>query len=700
MRIVDVAAFYTPHGGGVKTYIDRKLAAGPAAGHEIIVIAPGTSDRVEERGPNARLIYLKAPAFPLDRKYHYFRDVPALHATLDLVQPDIVEASSPWRSARLVGEWPGAAPRTLIMHADPLSSYAYRWFDRVASRPTIDRGFDMFWRHLQYLDRLFSASITTGEDQTNRLMAGGMVNVVTNPMGIEPNVFSPALRDEGLRARLLERCDLPPEATLLLGAGRHGPEKRWPMVIEAVTAAGVKAPVGLVLAGDGRERAKIARAAAPNPHIHLISPITDRHEVARLFASCDALVHGCESEVFCTVGGEARAAGLPLIMPDRGGGSDHARLADGWIYASADPVALADAIGDFIAAPREKVRARAIANATNVRTIDEHFHDLFAFYETLVAPSARSVAVTARKLPVVAAIELGGTKINLAVGEHPDKLTATATVPTTTSEDTMAAIEAFLDMHKGKFNAIGIASFGPVSLDTASGNWGSITDTTKPGWSDTPIAARLSERYGVPIAFDTDVNGAALGEYRWGALAGCSVGLYLTIGTGVGGGVVIDGKPLHGLVHPEMGHVRVKRTEGDGFAGTCPFHGDCLEGLVAGPAVLARLGKTLSEVARDDQGRMQVIDDLGQALATLVMVLSPERIVIGGGVAKSPHFHEDVHARLRHWLGGYVAHAAITRGEYLLAPKLGDRAGIAGGIALAHDRLADESLAPQTGVGG
>lgn len=384
MRIVDVAAFYTPHGGGVKTYIDRKMVAGPLAGHEIIVIAPGTANRVEERGPNARIIYLKEPAFPLDRKYHYFRDVEALHRTLDEIQPDIVEASSPWRSARLVGEWPGAAPRSLIMHADPMSAWVYRYLDPVASRQTIDRSFAFFWRHLQMLDALFDGTITTGEDQTNRLLAGGLTKVVTNPMGVQPGVFTPDLRDEGFRARLLERCDLPPDATLLLGAGRHGPEKRWPMVIEAVTAAGADAAVGLIIAGDGRERARIARAAEQNPHIQLIAPVTDRTEFARLMASCDALAHGCEAEVFCTVGGEARAAGLPMIMPNRGGGADHAHLAEGWIYESGDPASMARTILDFITAPRAHIRERAIYHSHFVRTIDEHFADLFAYYEELL----------------------------------------------------------------------------------------------------------------------------------------------------------------------------------------------------------------------------------------------------------------------------------------------------------------------------
>lgn len=691
MRIVDVAAFYTPYGGGVKTYIDRKMIAGPLAGHEIICVAPGPKNKVEERGPNARIIYLKEPAFPLDRKYHYFRDVDALYATLDALKPDIVEASSPWRSARLVGEWPGSAPRTLIMHADIPSAYGYRWFGSIASRETIDRAGSMFWQHLLHLNSLFEATVTiAGDQQLGALRDAGLARLKPIPMGVEPGLFSPTLRDEAFRARLLERCDLPPDATLLLGAGRHGPEKRWPMVIEAVTAAGAQAPVGFVLAGDGRDRARVARAAARNPHIHLLSPVTDRQEFARLMASADALIHGCEAEVFCTVGAEARASGLPLIMPDLGGGADHARLSDGWIYKSADAASLAETVLDFGAAPRGEVRARALAHAQHVRTIDEHFTDLFAYYETLagkprsVAPFAAAARDTA---PVVAAIELGGTKINIGIGSHPDRLLAETVIPTTTPAETLRAVEAFLDLHRGSFNAIGIACFGPVGLDSARADWGHITRTTKPGWTDTPVAPRLAKAFGVPVAFDTDVNGAALGEYRWGALNGAGVALYLTVGTGVGGGLVIDGKPLHGLVHPEMGHIRLKRAAGDTFAGVCPFHRDCLEGLVSGPAVLARLGKMLSDVEPDDPGRAQVLDDLGQGLAQFVVTTSPHRIVIGGGVAKAPHFHAAAAARMRHWLGGYVASGTLDSDDYVVPPQLGDRAGIAGGIALAHDLL-------------
>jgi fructokinase len=287
-------------------------------------------------------------------------------------------------------------------------------------------------------------------------------------------------------------------------------------------------------------------------------------------------------------------------------------------------------------------------------------------------------------LPLVAAVELGGTKINLAVGTGPDDLRAEAVIPTTDPASTIRAAIDFLRAQDGLM-AVGIASFGPVCLDRAAPEWGNITATTKPGWSDTPVATAIAEATGLPVAFDTDVNGAALGEYRWGALQGCGVGLYLTVGTGLGGGVVIDGVPLHGRIHPEMGHIRLKRAAGDDFTGVCPFHGDCLEGLVSGPAVIARLGHSLSHTEPGDAGRALVIDALGQGLASLVLTLSPDRIVIGGGVAKTPGFHAEATERLRHWLGDYVA----IPERFVVPPALGDHAGVAGGIALAQDLLDD-----------
>lgn len=383
MKIVDVCAFYTPHGGGVKTYVERKLAAGPMIGQEIVIIAPGAEDHVEHRGENARIVTLKAPHFPLDTNYFYFNDIDVLHAAISAENPDILEASSPWRSPSQAAKWPGTAPRVLIMHSDPLSAYAYRWFGRILDQPTIDRHFEWFWRHLRRLDQAYDSVICANTDLANRLIEGGLTKVVTNPMGVESGIFSPTLRDEALRARLLERCALGPDATLLLGVGRHAPEKRWTMVIDAVMAASYDRQVGLVLLGDGRERKRIVRHAKGNPHIHFLRPLSNRAQLASLLASADALIHGCEAETFGMVAAEARASGLPLIVPDRGGVADQARHPGSFLYTANSSASAAQAIRSFIDFGRDKARALTAAEAPFVRTMDQHFHELFAHYATL-----------------------------------------------------------------------------------------------------------------------------------------------------------------------------------------------------------------------------------------------------------------------------------------------------------------------------
>lgn len=384
MRIVDVCAFYSPHGGGVKTYVERKLLAGAAAGHEVIILAPSDNHGVRETEGGGRIIMMPARRFPLDRRYSYFDDENSLHAMLDQLQPDVVEASSPWASAAMVARWQGSAPRSLIMHADPLSAYAYRWFGHVLSRDTIDRGFDWYWRHLRRLDDSFNLVVSASDGLSQRLSAGGLQRVVTLPMGVEPGCFSPAYRNEVLRGRLLERCGLAPDATLLLGIGRHAPEKRWPMVIEAVASAGYARPVGLVLVGDGRDRARVRRAAANNPHIQLLAPMYDRAMLAELLASADALVHGCEAETFGMVAAEARASGLPVIVPDEGGSADQARAGGGFTYRARQADSLAAAVLSFIDRNGEQLRNHAHASAASVMTMDEHFSQLFAAYSGLV----------------------------------------------------------------------------------------------------------------------------------------------------------------------------------------------------------------------------------------------------------------------------------------------------------------------------
>jgi alpha-1,6-mannosyltransferase len=376
MKIVDVCAFYAPKGGGVRTYVEQKLALAPALGHEIVVLAPGKENRTEKRGDGARIEWLAGPRLPLDPRYRYFPDKGVVLRALDAERPDLIEASSPWRSAAAVAEWPGDAPRALVMHADPLAAFAYRWFEAIATPERVDQQLDWYWRRLRRLAHAFDATISASSGLTRRLDEKGIPRLFTNPMGVSGQTFSPALRSEELRNRLLERCMLSTDATLLLAVGRHASEKRWPMVIEAVQAVGFEHPVGLVLIGDGRDRARIVRKIDGNPHIHLLSPIANRIELARIMASADALIHGCDAETFSLVAAEARASGLTLIAPNRGGAADQAMASGGHLYEAGSAADAARAIAEFI---RSGVTDRPL----RVRTIAEHFSQLFGLYEGL-----------------------------------------------------------------------------------------------------------------------------------------------------------------------------------------------------------------------------------------------------------------------------------------------------------------------------
>lgn len=384
MRLVDVCAFYSPMGGGVKTYVDRKLRAAEAAGVEMIVLAPSTEPHTEWIGKTSRIDYIAGRRFPLDPRYHMFTDEPALHATLDALEPDLVEMSSPWQSASMLARWQAPVPRTLVMHADPLSAYAYRWFGSIASRPVIDAGFGWFWRHLRRLDESYDRVIVANSRLAERLREGGLQHVLLNPMGVEQGIFSPELRSDEVRRDMLRLCGLTEKATLFVAAGRLAPEKRLPMLVEAVTRAGYDRPVGLLLLGEGRAQAEVVRAIGGNPHIRIHPPIRNRPEFARWLASADALLHGCEAETFGMVAAEARASGLPLIVPDNGGSPDQLQPGAGFAYRAADPVDLQRAIGAFLAADRAAMRAAAADAARTVRSMDAHFEALFDDYRHLV----------------------------------------------------------------------------------------------------------------------------------------------------------------------------------------------------------------------------------------------------------------------------------------------------------------------------
>ena len=376
--MVDVSAFYTPHGGGVKTYVEQKLRLGPDLGAKVVILAPGDDHSVTEYGPMARIVTIPSPRFALDRNYWYFGDEAALHAALDQLAPDLVEVGSPWRSPSWVANWHGNVPRSLVMHADPLSAYPYRWLGAGLSRPTIDRLFTPFWRHLRQLGNQYDSVICANRELAARLAAGGVAHTRFEPMGVEEGVFASANRDPALRADLLAQCGLPPSAGLLIGIGRLAAEKRWPMVIKAVQQAARARPLGLVLLGAGGQAAKVRAAIGRDPQIKLLAPERDRARFAAIVASADALVHGCEAETYCLSAAESRASGVPVIVPDRGGAADHAADGAGLLYRSADPAALAAAIAQLAAQNWPRTHAP-------VPTMREHFARLFAHYEQLIA---------------------------------------------------------------------------------------------------------------------------------------------------------------------------------------------------------------------------------------------------------------------------------------------------------------------------
>jgi alpha-1,6-mannosyltransferase len=391
MRIADVSAFYTPAGGGVRTYVEAKLRAAARFGHEMILIVPGERHEVIRRGPGAVIVTIPSPLLPVDRRYRYFDDEAAIHAALDAWQPDHVEASSPWSSAAMVGRWQGSASRSLVMHADPLAAYAYRWLGGFVPTSMIDSWFGWFWRHLRGLGRMFDSVICANAQLAQRLTDGGVTNVETIRMGVEGGLFSPALRSQAVREQVLCALGLDASATLLVGIGRFSAEKRWDMVLRAIGGAARRHPVGLVLVGDGPKRAKLELLANRTRTAMVLPQITDRQELARLLASADALVHGCEAETFCMVAAEARASGTPLIVPDRGAAVDQLVGGAGTVYRAASEVSLERAIGRFIRRGPELQRAAAVRSRL-VRTMDEHFADLFARYEELVPQHSVQVA--------------------------------------------------------------------------------------------------------------------------------------------------------------------------------------------------------------------------------------------------------------------------------------------------------------------
>ncbi len=291
--------------------------------------------------------------------------------------------------------------------------------------------------------------------------------------------------------------------------------------------------------------------------------------------------------------------------------------------------------------------------------------------------------------PLFGGIEGGGTKFVCAVGTGPDDIRAETRFPTTTPAETMGKAVEFFKEYEG-LSAIGVACFGPLDPSPASPTFGRIMPTPKPGWTNADVVGALRAAFDLPVGFDTDVDGAALSEWRWGAAQNCNPVLYLTIGTGIGGGALINGNLLHGLIHPEMGHIPLPHDlERDPFIGACPFHNDCFEGLAAGPAIEKRWGQKAETLPPDHPAWDLEAHYIALALQSYICTLSPQRIVIGGGVTQQAHMMPLIRAKVQKMLNGYVQSSAITQNiaEYIVLPGLGNRAGVLGAIALAEQAL-------------
>ncbi|MFS0724024.1 ROK family protein [Paenibacillus sp. 1P07SE] len=288
----------------------------------------------------------------------------------------------------------------------------------------------------------------------------------------------------------------------------------------------------------------------------------------------------------------------------------------------------------------------------------------------------------------IGAIEAGGTKFVCGIGNEHGQIEDRVSFPTGKPEETLAQVISYFK--DKQVEAIGVGTFGPINIDRNSPQYGHVTTTPKPGWTNYPFLGTLKAAFDIPFGWDTDVNAAALGEATWGAAKGLNSCVYYTIGTGVGVGVYTEGRLVHGLVHPEGGHVPIRRHPEDTYEGFCPYHGDCLEGLTAGPALLGRWGVPGHELPQDHKAWEIEAFYIAQALTGAILMLSPRKIILGGGVMHQLHLFPLIRAEVLRNLAGYVLAPEIIEGidSYIVPPGLGDNAGLSGSLALGLEALA------------
>ncbi len=398
MKIVDVSEFYSPTGGGVRNYVDHKFKAAARHGHSLTVIAPGTEDRVETR-KGGKLIWIDTPQLPFDRNYRMFWGPKKVWQAIDAEAPDLLEGSSPWRGGWLAANWPGSAVKMLFMHADPVAVYPQTLLRGALSPIAIDRLFGWYWWYLRRLNARFDGCVVAGTWLKRRFAEYGLQNLHVVPFGVETRRFKPGLRDERLRAQMLEECGLPPDASLVLNIGRHHPEKRVGTVIEAVMRAQNSRPIGLYVIGDGFIRASIEAKASRGRHIKLAGWVQEREQMARMIASADALLHGSSAETYGFVVAEALSCGAPVVVPDTGGAADLASPDCAESYPPGDAEAASIALLKLLARDRETLSQAALKQGRErIGDLEQHFDGLFALY----ARSVQHYRATATQKPAQA----------------------------------------------------------------------------------------------------------------------------------------------------------------------------------------------------------------------------------------------------------------------------------------------------------
>ena len=384
MKVADVSEFYSEQGGGVSTYERQKLAASARLGHETIIIAPGAADR-EERLPGGKIVWVKAPVIPVDRRYHIFTGLQGVFKVLDQEAPDVVEGSSPWRGGWAAARWPGPAVKSLIMHADPVAVYPHTLLGGWIGRDRIDSLFGWFWAYLRKLNSHFDTTIVAGEWLARRFEGFGLRGLQAVPFGVDRSIFHNGLHSDAVRDEMLAACGLEGDARVLVAVGRHHPEKRLDTLMDAVRLANASRPVGLYLVGDGIARRAVERRASASGHVCVAGQVQDRARLAVLMASADGLIHGSASETYGIAVAEALCVGAPIIVPDAGGAADFADPRVGEIYTTGDVAGGRDAILRLLDRDQAALRAAALRSAAvKIGDTHAHFDKLFALYEKLV----------------------------------------------------------------------------------------------------------------------------------------------------------------------------------------------------------------------------------------------------------------------------------------------------------------------------